>query len=329
MSSDKNFALFGRFEKEARVCYETLAAASEQAIEFRRHLDPSTYTRKDDGSPVTVFDLILQAMLLKDIVKEFPGEEIIAEESESSDLGPKFQQTLKQMIPSDINISELFSHAHKTVPSTCTRYWTIDPIDGTSGFKRENGQYAIAIAIIENNDCAFSAIAWPNAPPIYTGRAKTETLYCFAARGCGSYIATRESDFEKIVVPPKTPDVVLIPPNMRPPREEKMNKVLAALGLHCDQLCFTSMTKAISLCLGVGCIYFRFPFGTDEYVFDIAPISTFVEEAGAIVTLGDGKKVVFTNEGTAVGSSRGIFFSNRGPEFHKRLVEAYSQHFTT
>lgn len=323
--SEPTFGHFGPFEKEASICYSALVVAAQKSIEFRNHLDTSTCFRKADRSPVTVFDHTIQAIILKRIVEAFPDEIIIAEESLKGDLAPEFTDKLKEFVPDDINITSLFSHVRETAPSTCTRYWTIDPIDGTSGYKREGGQYAVAIAIIENHDCVFSAIAWPNALPIYTGRDSVETLFCFAARGHGSFITNGKADFERVNVGSVTKDTVILPPGIKSNMEERLRAVVGNLGLEYQPLCFTSMTKAISLCLGVGCMYIRIPYGGDEYVYDIAPVSTFVEEAGAIVTTGDGKKLTFSNEGLAVGTNCGTLFSNRGPEFHKRLVRAYLQ----
>ena len=41
------------------------------------------------------------------------------------------------------------------------RFWTIDPIDGTKGFLR-NDQYAIALALIEDGQVVLGVLGCPN-----------------------------------------------------------------------------------------------------------------------------------------------------------------------
>src|SRR6185436_9202605 len=43
------------------------------------------------------------------------------------------------------------------------RFWTLDPIDGTKGFLR-NEQYAVALALIVDGRVTVSALACPNLP---------------------------------------------------------------------------------------------------------------------------------------------------------------------
>ena len=43
------------------------------------------------------------------------------------------------------------------------RFWTLDPIDGTKGFLR-NDQYAVALALIEDGEVKVGALACPALP---------------------------------------------------------------------------------------------------------------------------------------------------------------------
>src|SRR5208337_2273750 len=43
----------------------------------------------------------------------------------------------------------------------CDRFWTIDPIDGTKGFLR-NEQYAVALALIVEGQVVVAVLSCPN-----------------------------------------------------------------------------------------------------------------------------------------------------------------------
>lgn len=323
-----DFGVFGRFEKEARVCFNALTQAAPMTITFHNNLQDDQCFRKSDGSPVTIFDHVTQAIVMHHILAEFPDEPIIAEESLDGEVRPEVLEQFNHFAPEGVNVQELLSKGRYYVSSKVTRYWTIDPIDGTAGFKRPNGQWAVAIAVIENSDCVFSAMAWPNAPPAFTGRKVTETLYCFAARGIGSFITNGQTPFDRVRVPATVPSCQFVPPRMAKEEQILMAKILSSIGVESNELKFNSMTKAVSIALGVGDLYIRFTIGIEEPVYDIAPISTFVEEAGGIVTTGTGKPVRFTNRGY-VNASTGIIITNRGEEWHRKIVREFQKGLET
>ena len=43
------------------------------------------------------------------------------------------------------------------------RWWTLDPVDGTKGFLR-NEQYAIALALVEEGQVVLAVMGCPNLP---------------------------------------------------------------------------------------------------------------------------------------------------------------------
>ena len=148
MTSLNDFAMFKQFEKEAAVCYEVLNEAAQKSIEFKKELDASMCFRKEDGSPVTIFDHVLQAIIMQKIIKEFPEEPILAEEYLDDDIEPSFLEKVMSYVPKDIDIKEIFKHVKQVAPLKAKRYWVIDPIDETVGFTKPDGHYAIAIAVV-------------------------------------------------------------------------------------------------------------------------------------------------------------------------------------
>lgn len=321
-----DFSIFGKFEKEARTCFDALTEVGPKTVEWHQSLERATCFHKGDGSPVTVFDYVTQAMIMSHLLAEFPGDPIIAEETMKGDVLPEFLELVNRYAPRDMDVQSVLSHVKSYVPATVSRYWTIDPIDGTSGFKRRNGQWVVAIALIENSDCVFSAVAWPDPLPMYTGKSDSEPLYCFAARGIGSFITNGRTQFERVTIPESIASRQILPCRGDERKRRAMTQLLKSLGIKRNELFFTSMAKAFSVVLGIGDMYIRFP-RNGEPVWDIAPFSTFVEEAGGCVTLSTGKRLTFTNQGETANSTSGIIITARGKEWHERVVSEYNKAF--
>ena len=88
----------------------------------QKHLEISI---KDDNSPVTKADLEISRYLLK-LSEMFPNDKIISEENIT-------------------NLNEV----------DMTKYWLIDPIDGTKEFITKSGFFTINFALISNNKPVF------------------------------------------------------------------------------------------------------------------------------------------------------------------------------
>jgi len=86
------------------------------------HFLHASFEIKQDGSPVTAADKVVQEYLLAAIIRKFPKDGIIAEED------TVFQK-----------------------PQQGSRYWTIDPIDGTVPFMAGMSSWGIAVGLIEEN----------------------------------------------------------------------------------------------------------------------------------------------------------------------------------
>ncbi len=106
-------------------------------IAMRYFLDAS-FEIKGDGSPVTVADKAVQEFLVGAIASQFPEDGIIAEEN------------------------EIFRK-----PIRGSRYWTIDPIDGTVSFMAGMASWAIAVGMIENGKPTAGFIHLPATGDIY------------------------------------------------------------------------------------------------------------------------------------------------------------------
>ena len=122
---------------------------------------------KPDSSQVTTADLAVDQLLKQHILKAYPDDGWLSEES------PDDRQRLEK-----------------------NRVWILDPIDGTRNFISQVPQYAISIALVEHHkpiigmifnpatNEMFSAIkdrgAYLNERPISTKSSSTEPVTCLA-----------------------------------------------------------------------------------------------------------------------------------------------------
>jgi 3'(2'), 5'-bisphosphate nucleotidase len=128
----------------------TLPQLSEYAIQAARLAAAAimkVYTRpegftgqtKPDDSPVTEADLAANALIIKHL--ENTKLPIITEESEIADY---------------------------SVRKNWTRYWLVDPLDGTKEFLAKNGDFTVNIALIENGKPVLGVVLLPVSSDLYT-----------------------------------------------------------------------------------------------------------------------------------------------------------------
>lgn len=81
--------------------------------------------------------------------------------------------------------------------------WTLDPIDGTKGFVRGE-QYAVCLALIEDNDVKVSVMGCPNLPASLSDPAGERGCLFVAVKGQG---AEQVCPFHKIslLIPSRHP----------------------------------------------------------------------------------------------------------------------------
>ena len=91
-------------------------------------------TIKSDQSPLTEADQISHKVITEGLKKNFPHIPIISEEGSSVDFD---------------------------VRSQWTRYFLIDPLDGTKEFVKRNGEFTVNISLIENNKPTMGIIHIP------------------------------------------------------------------------------------------------------------------------------------------------------------------------
>jgi 3'(2'), 5'-bisphosphate nucleotidase len=126
-----------------------IAKQAGDAILQVYHQDDIQLCEKSDHTPVTKADLAANDVLLAQLHALSPNIPIMSEETP---------------------IPNLTERAH------WQRYWLLDPLDGTGEFVLQSGDFAVNIALIENNKPVFGVIYWP-----------TENVTYWAMQGVGAF----------------------------------------------------------------------------------------------------------------------------------------------
>ena len=147
-----------KYQKELLLASDLVQKASK-ITEWFRETGFKTIEKKDH-SPVTLADYAAQTFINYYLKKEFPSDQLFAEER-IEDLSDS-QEGLIRKCFKDLNIPiKKFESNLNYRGKPSNRQWTIDPIDGTKGFVA-NLSYSIGIGFLVNSEPTVSAIGAPN-----------------------------------------------------------------------------------------------------------------------------------------------------------------------
>ncbi len=154
----------------AQAGRQAVVAASIVCREVQNSLEQVRSLTKDDKSPVTVADYASQAVVAM-VLKQHIGEFVMVAEEASTFLRDEDNSLLlhaaveaakevwddasPEALLDAIDLGAGGAGRHK--------FWTLDPIDGTKGFLR-NQQYAIALGFIEDGTPTIGVMGCPNLP---------------------------------------------------------------------------------------------------------------------------------------------------------------------
>lgn len=156
--------------KYAQAGRHAVVAASIVCREVQNNLDMVRSITKDDKSPVTVADYASQAVVAM-VLKQHLGEFVMVAEESSTFLRDEDNALILAAVVAAVK--EVWDDATPELvleaidmgagDTTHHKYWTLDPIDGTKGFLR-NEQYAVALGFIEDGTPTIGIMGCPNLP---------------------------------------------------------------------------------------------------------------------------------------------------------------------
>jgi 3'(2'), 5'-bisphosphate nucleotidase len=179
------------FEQESRVAIDLAREAGAAILAlYKGPLNVEQKSYADDYEPVTDADREANDLIVTRLVKAFPHDGVLAEESIDTE--------------------------HRLEKS---RVWMVDPLDGTTGFIQGNGDFAVQIGLVENGECVVGVVYQP----------ATDVLYR-ATRGGGTWIERPKADVEQAFVSNRGDLASMRLAASRSHRSPRMNTVVSLLG---------------------------------------------------------------------------------------------------
>ena len=330
--------MIGHYERERSEAIQAVRQAARLCVSVRTGLKPEVLDKRD-RSPVTVADFGSQALICRALALAFPDDPVIAEEDAEELTKPGNTAILNQVVDQvraiDLDPGRSASAAQVCdwinrggSKEYCDRFWTVDPIDGTKGFLR-NEQYAVALALIVEGKVVVAALACPNLE-VNPAAASTSRGLAFAAvRGQGRFchaLQVEEKDRTEPVpvhVSQRTdPTVVRFCESVESGHRAHGDAaaIAARLGIVTPPLRMDSQAKYGIVARGEADIYLRMPTQADyrEKIWDHAAGALIVEEAGGTVTDIAGRSLEFFH-GRELSTNRGVIVSNG--RFHERVLD--------
>lgn len=147
------------------------------------------------SEPVTAADREASRIIVEGLAELFPEDGILSEEE----------------------IDELDGRLSKD------RVWIIDPIDGTSGFIKKDGDFAVQIGLAEKGDAVLGVVYLPARDILY-----------FASKDGGSFRTSDGGSPEKMAVSGKMNFAEMDIAVSRDHRSPKMSRIIKDLGLRSE-----------------------------------------------------------------------------------------------
>lgn len=262
---------------ELSIAIDLAQQAGEAILDFYRNgFEAEQKIGVDDFvEPVTIADKTASRIIVERLAAEFPADGILSEEE------PDTHHRLER-----------------------DRVWLIDPLDGTSGFIKGDGDFAVQIGLVEDGKPILGVVFIPN-----------ERSLMYATKGGGAFRSVNGDVAERLSVSGRA---ALADVNMAASRDhysKRMSRVVEELGV-------AGEVRRGSVGIKIGLIASR---EADLYIhisprtkqWDTCAPEIILEEAGGLLTDLFGRRIVYNTRD--IQNHNGILASNRS--VHHRSVD--------
>ncbi len=221
------------------ACIKIADTAGLAILKVYNEEDLGVITKEDD-SPLTRADIASHKVIVAALETLTPEWPILSEESTQVDV-----ETRKQW----------------------SRYWLVDPLDGTKEFIKRNGEFTVNIALIDNGRPILGVVQVPVSNYCYSG-SKSEGAFLRSVEATETPIQVR--------LPPTSPPIVV---GSRSHASLRVKAYLENLGSH--EL--TSMGSSLKFCLVASGQADLYPRLGPTMEWDTGAAQAIVEAAGGKV----------------------------------------------
>lgn len=325
-----------KLHKEIKVAIDSVRLAGQLCRKVQSGSQTAALA-KDDRSPVTVADFGSQALICRCIGEEFPSDPVIGEEDSASlvsgdEDGAMLATVTEQvgcLVPGATSAQVCGWIDRGGAKEYSSRFWTLDPIDGTKGFLR-GMQYAIALALIVDGVLEVGVVGCPNLGPDLQSAPGQGTLFA-AVRGEGTWsmpLAEQSADSpaRKVTVSDcSDPSLIRFCESFEAAHSSHSDSARLAehLAITASAARLDSQAKYGVVCRGEAEAYLRLPRDDiyREKIWDHAAGVLVVTEAGGKVTDIQGHSLDFTL-GHRLEENRGVVVTNG--HIHQAVIDALS-----
>jgi 3'(2'), 5'-bisphosphate nucleotidase len=341
------------YQRERDFAIAAVAEAARLCHAVGAEISPDVLAKKD-RSPVTVADFGAQALICRSLANAFPDDPLIAEEDSAELREPGNASILNEVVRRVRDTLGSSVNAETEVDSALvcqwidrgsaseyrSRFWTLDPIDGTKGFLRSE-QFAVALALVVDGKVVVAALACPNLPDqlqtegsLTSGtlapNSSTGTVF-YAVQGEGAFVLAADSGSGTLSTSPTAIRVSSVDDPARCRFCESVESGHSAqgdaaaiaehLGIIAPGLRIDSQAKYAVVARGNADVYLRLPTSTSyrEKIWDHAAGTLIVTEAGGLVTDISGKPLEF-HHGRELSQNRGVIVTNG--RLHSAVLDA-------
>ena len=310
---------------------ETALSAVRQASFVCRAVQQQlagTVLEKKDRSPVTVADFASQAMICRALREAFPDDPVVGEEDaaelrqpENNAILEKVVQQVSGVLPG-VNAETVCQWIDHGGGAAASRFWTLDPIDGTKGFLRGE-QYAVALALLIDGEVAVAVLGCPNLP-VGDGTGAIFT----AIRGQGAHVTPLDGDGPAVPIHASATDD---PTQCRycesvekaHTSQSRSARIAEALGTLAEPVRLDSQAKYAVVARGDAEAYLRLSRdGYREKIWDHAAGYLVCTEAGGRATDAQGNPIDFSC-GRTLDRNQGVIVTNG--KLHDAIIEAIAR----
>lgn len=306
---------------EATFACKAVRRATQLARQVQSEMVTPALT-KGDRSPVTVADFAVQAVVAKLLNEALPEATLVGEEDAAELRTPAEAASLEQVthfvktIYPDTNSQQVCDWIDLGAAEPTSRFWTLDPIDGTKGFLR-GGHYAVALALIVDGRVELGVLGCPHLTDGWKDEIGGPGSVIVAARGQGAWTAAIEGgEWTKLSVSDRSKSAdarMLRSFESGHTNTGQMGELVESLGTTADPVLMDSQAKYAVLASGAGDLLMRLLSSKQpdyrEKIWDQAAGSIVVEEAGGKVSDLEGRPLDFSH-GRTLATNRGVLASN-------------------
>lgn len=293
-------------QKASKICQAVQSAITADVLD------------KKDDSPVTVADFASQAVICHAIGEAFASDPVIAEEDSLALHQPENARFLEQIhrlicqFDQTASTEEICHWIDRGgAKAYSSRFWTLDPIDGTKGFLRR-GQYAISLSLIIDGQLQLGILGCPNLGQVSPGM---HSLF-YAIRGNGAFgMPSGSGAGAKPIRVSQTTDAAQArfceSVESGHSSHNESAQIARLLEIKANAVRMDSQAKYATVASGEAEVYLRLPTKTGyfEKIWDHAGGVLIVEEAGGKVTDLTGKPLDFSR-GFELTQNRGVIATN-------------------